>query len=284
MVYAEADWGTDYPLIFYANTAGTVIVDAATGTGADGDSWTPMAAQLATVMMPGNPHVAVWQNAVARDAIDAWARPSDDANTTTVNGATVATWIGNQGSNVLAAGDLINHSRIAPDYSSLIYQNMQDVLMAGFAGKPAPQAITALLGPLYASYTGTNFASPPYLSPGGTVYTSGSAKIFYPQGIDWGPIQYLPYALADAQTAVFGAVADPSANATWQNLHASAELALQTRAGHTDGHTYDSDTEYRYVGREEHVAQLAAQYYSTLYLRDNNLVPATDTSSLWMAP
>ena len=33
----------------------------------------PMAAQLATVMMPTNPHVPLWENAVVKGAIVAWA-------------------------------------------------------------------------------------------------------------------------------------------------------------------------------------------------------------------
>ena len=43
-----------------------------------------------------------------------------------------------------------------------------------------------------------------------------------------------------------------------------------------DGHTYLDDTEYNYnPGREEHAAQLAAQLWWTLYLRDHGLVSFT---------
>ena len=64
-----------------------------------------------TAMMPGNPHVSLWQNTVVRDALVAWSRPSDDKNATVVNGASVATWIGGRGSNVLSSGNLYNHNR-----------------------------------------------------------------------------------------------------------------------------------------------------------------------------
>jgi hypothetical protein len=275
MVYFEAEWGMDNPMQWYANSADTVVQPG--NTGADPDSWMPMAAQLATAMMPGNPHVPLWQNAVVRDGLIAWAKPSDDTNGTVVNGASVASWIGNGGSNILGSGFLYNHHRIAPDYSTLIYQNMQDILVSALAGQPAPQAVTTLVGPVYASFTRTSFSSPPYDSPGGTVYKAGSSVIYYPQGTDWGAGEYLPFALADAETGAFGVDTGTSGNATaasaatYENLHAGKELALQ--AENSDGSTYNAKTNptYVYVGREEHVAQLSAILYLTMFVRDHNL-------------
>jgi len=43
---------------------------------------------------------------------------------------------------------------------------------------------------------------------------------------------------------------------------------------HADGHTYDTNAQYVYVGREEHVAQQAAQ----LYLTGQNLFTLTGYS------
>ena len=85
-----------------------------------------------------------------------------------------------------------------------------------------------------------------------------------------------PYALADTQAAVYGY--DPGTASQYEMLHATAQLALQSRDGHADGRTYTSDTEYNYEGREEHTAQLASQMYLTLYMRDHALVEFTDTS------
>jgi hypothetical protein len=277
MVYFEAEWGLGQPLQFYANAAGTILQPG--DTGADQDSWFPMADQLATVMMPGNPHLPVWQNTVVRDALVAWARPSDDANTSVVNGATVVYWIGGHGSNILSGGDLINHNRIAPDYMTLIYQNMQDILLTSLAGQPAPQAVTALISRVYDSYTTLNFPSPPYDKPGGTVYTPGSRAIDWPQGCDWGTGQEIPFALVDAEIAAFAP--HPTTAAGYENLHADAELAMQK--AHADGHTYDSNVQYSYVGREEHVAQQAAQLYLTKFIRDHALSSLSSTS-YWLAP
>ncbi|HEY8998865.1 MAG TPA: hypothetical protein VIM53_00940 [Candidatus Saccharimonadales bacterium] len=277
VVYFEANWGAGYPLIFYANGAGTVI--SAGNTGADNDSWQSMAAQIAVAMMPTNAMVPMWQNTIVRDGLDAWARPSDDSSSAVENGASVASWLNNQGSNVLSTGDLYNHGRFAADYSALIYQNMQDILVNSLAGQSTPQAVTSLLSPVYAAYTSVNYTDPPYDSPGGTVYTPGSAAIYYPQGCDWGTGQEIPYALVDAETAAFGV--GTATSATYESLHANAELALQN--AHTDGHTYDSNTQFNYTGREENVAQEAAQLYLTKYVRDHSLASFNNTS-YWLAP
>ncbi len=279
VVYFEAEWGTDYPMLYYANAAGTVISPG--NTGADGDSWMPMAAQLATVMMPGDPHVPLWQDAVVKEGIVSWARPSDLTSPAMVNGASVASWTGRAGSNVLANGSLVNHNRIAPDYSTLIYQNMQDVLVSALAGRPAPQAVTTLVGRVYASFTTAKFTSPPWSRPGGTVYVPGKEAVYWPQGCDWGEGQYLPFALVDAETAAFGV--GTASSAAYENLHAEGELALQAK--NADGSSYNASTSptYVYVGREEHVAQLAAQLYLTLFVRDHGLSSFTG-ASYWLAP
>jgi hypothetical protein len=278
VVYFEAEWGLDADTGIYANAAGTVVNPG--NTDADGDSWLPMAAQLATVMMPTNAHVALWENVVVRDALIAWSRPSDLTNSTQVNGATVAQWIDDQGSNVLPGGDLINHNRFAPDYSSLIYQNMEDILVTALAGQSAPQAITTLVGPVYAAYTTVKYAAPPYDAhpagdPDGTVYpplNADSSTIYYPQGCDWGLGQEIPYALADAQTAAFGVVTGTAAQtaASYEALHAGKVLSEQQ--ANADGSTYGTNTTlYTYQGREEHTAQMAGLLYLTMYVRDHSL-------------
>lgn len=286
MVYFEAAWGMGVPLQFYANNSGTVLQPG--DTGSDPDSWDPLPVQLALVMFPTSPLVPVWQNTVVRDAIVAWSRPSDDSNATSVNGAPVATWINGRGSNVLSGGDLFNHHRYAPDYSTLIYQNMEDVLLTSLAGASAPDASTALVGPVYQAYTTVKYPSsdpwvPSYDSDGGTVYplSATSATVYYPQGIDWGPGQEIPYALVDAQNQAFVSGA-PASAAGYEKLHASAILSEQQ--SHSDGSTYGANTtSYTYVGREEHTAQLAAQLFLTEYVRDHNLFSFTN-NNYWLAP
>lgn len=296
-VYFEANWGAGVPLQYYANASGTVIHPG--DTGSDPDSWLAMPAQLAAVMMPSNPNVPMWNFLVVRNALASWARPSDVSSTTQVNGASVATWLGTStnvlgdgntaviggGSNALADGSVLNHGRIAYDYSTLIYQTMQAVLLDTMAGTSAPQATKQLLGPVYAAFTTNTYSPPTYDAPGGTAYkpngaSAGDPTIYYPQGIDWGTGQEIPFALIDAETGAFGADTTGTA-ASYESLHGGAELAMQN--AHSDGHTYDSGQGlYSFVGREEQVSQLAAQLYFTEAITSRPSPISWDTTSHWM--
>jgi len=75
--------------------------------------------------------------------------------------------------------------------------------------------------------------------------------------------------LIDIQAAAFGF--DGSAQAppvTMEMLHLQAQHAMQHRF--TDGHTYANSSEFNYVGREAHVAQIAAQTYLSMFVRDRH--------------
>lgn len=272
MIEYEADFGAGESIHYLRNAAGTVLTPGDTGSD---DSWTGMPLQLALVMFPDHPHAAVWRAAMVRIALASWARPADVSSATVVNGAAIGDWI--DGSNVEANGVVINHTRVAPDYSTLIYQNVDAVIAYSLAGRPTPRATIALLAPVYAAYRSVSYAAPPYNSPGGTVYVTNSATVYYPQGNDWGTGQMLPYALVDAETAAHGIGGTDAA--TYETLHANATLTMQNRF--TDRHTYANSTEYNYVGREEHTCQLAAQLYLTKLVRDRGLATFTN-DSYWL--
>ncbi len=264
LIEHEANYAARYKLKYLRNTAGAVLSPG--DSGAEEVSWTAMAMQVAMVMLPTNQHAQIWAKEVAQFALAAWARPQDVTNATTVNGIAISSWI--KGSNVEVDGTVVNHNRIASDYSTTTYQNLDGAFMFALSGQPIPRALTALLGPVYSAFRDVTFVG------GGQTYVEGTADIYYPQGNEWGTGQKLPYALSDAQALVFGY--DPGWAAQYLNLHLDAQLAMQARFA--DGHTYLDNTEYNYQGREEHAAQLAAQLYLTLYLRDHGLVSFTDTS------
>lgn len=272
MMSFEADGAAGAAIHYLRAKDGTVLTPGDTGSD---DGWSVQAIQVALVMFHNHPHRAVWQNAAARISLASWARPSDTSNGTIVNGASVSSWI--NGSNVEQDGAVINHARIAPDYSTLIYQNIDGVLLNSLAGQSTPRAAIDLLAPVYQADTVVNYTAPPYDGPGGTIYVPNSATVYYPQGIDWGPGQMLPFALVDAETAAFGI--GNTTSSTYEDLHANAELAMQGRF--TDGHTYLDSTEYTYVGREEHISQQAAQLYLTKFVRDHGLSSFND-DSYWM--
>jgi hypothetical protein len=240
MVEHEADYASRRQIHYLRDAAGTVLT--AGDTGAEEVSWSAGAMQVAQVMLPSHRHATIWSTEMQRFALAAWARPQD-----------VAAWPQITGSNVEADGTVVNHNRIAPDYATTMYQNLDAVPLFTLAGRPTPQAQRELLGPVYAALN--------------ALYVPGTATVTYPQGNEWGTGQMLPYALADAQALVYGY--DPGTAAQYLDLHLDAALAMQAR--HGDGHTYATDLEYNYEGREEHAAQLAAQLWWTLRLRDLGL-------------
>ncbi|MGH3715033.1 MAG: hypothetical protein ACRDT4_16455 [Micromonosporaceae bacterium] len=274
MVAFEADYSAGLKIHYMRDASGR-IVDSG-DTGSDDTSWWTMPMQLAVVMFPQHPHVRVWWHHLVQFSLAAWARPGDVNSTAVINGAPLSSWL--NGSNVESNGVVVNHNRVAPDYSTLVYQNIDAIPLLAFSGVAVPRAIVALHAPVYAAYRDVTYAAPPHASPGGQVYAAASGDVYYPQGCDWGTGQKLPYALVDAQSAAYGFGTSESAG--HEQRHADAHLAMQARF--TDGRTYAYDSEYNYAGREEHTAQLASQLYLTKYLRDTNAVTYTD-QSYWLA-
>lgn len=272
MMVVEADLATETQPVYLRDRTGAVIRPG--NSGAEEDAWQALPLQLATATMPGHPHWLAWRHAQVVLMLSAWARPQDVNTATVVNGAPVATWIG--GSNVEGNGTVVNHDRIAPDYSTNLYENLDEVLVDALAGLPTPEAARWGLGHVYAGLTDVSFSPRNYAAPGGAVYQPG--RVYYPQGCDWGTGQALPYALVDAQAEAFGF--GSALSAVHESEHLRQQARLQSR--YVNGRTFASDREYRYVGREEHTAQLAAQLYLTKLVRDRNL--ATFTNESFYAP
>jgi hypothetical protein len=260
MVISEADFVDGLAPRYMTDLAGTVLTPG--DTAAEEDSWYALAPALATAMVPAARQWSTWREQEEQMLVAAWARPADTTSTVSVDGRPLSDWLA--GSNVEPDGTVVNHNRIAPDYSTTLYQSVDAAELALLAGQSAPQSTLHGLGPVYAAFSGDSFLAPPNLAPGGTVYDPGTAAIYYPQGCDWGVAQQIPYALADADADAFGFL-DGNEAATDNDRHAAAALAMQDRTG--TGAMYVSSAEYTYVGREEHAAQLAGQLYLTEYLR-----------------
>ncbi len=247
-------------------------------TGAEENSWYALAPALAVAMMPSAEQRDAWRQQEEQLLIASWARPADVTSSTTVDGKPLSSWLA--GSNVNPDGVVINHTRIAPDYSTNVYQSVDTLEMAVLGGRAAPQASLFGLGPVYAAMSTTNFTNPPYKirtpqlddPSAGTIYVPGSALIYYPQGCDWGTGQELPYALMDTDANVFG-FADGTDAAGEAKLHLDASAALQ--AATPTGQMYTSTKQYSYVGAEEHTAQLAAQTYLAGFIQQDLTVQVT---------
>lgn len=295
MVEYEADNILATRVRYLRNPAGSILSPG--DSGAEEDAWYALAPELAQVMLPTHPHFAAWQQKTVQLLVAAWSAPQDESDpdiaTTRVNGATLGQWL--NGTNLEPDGSIVNHCRIAPDYTTNAYQNVDAALMFSLARKPTPVAAFRGLDRAYAALSTNTYTAgtqdpdpatqcnnnPPqtYALPGGSVYAPGSSSIYYPEGSDWGTGQELPFALIDTQASAFGfdQYAAPDRQARdMASLHLNAQYAMQQR--YSDGHTYADDTEYNYVGKEEHVAQLAAALWLTQFVRDRRMLSLTDAS------
>jgi hypothetical protein len=257
VVEHEANWAARQKLHYLRDVAGTVLTPG--DSGAEEVAWWAGSMQIGLAMLPDNQNAPIWAKEIVQYALAAWARPVDVTSTAVINGTMLSNWI--NGSNVEPNGVVINHNRIASDYSTTTYLNLDAAALYVLAGQQIPEAIRALLGPVYASFRNVTF------SGGGQTYVEHSGAIYYPEGNDWGLGQVLPYALSDAQALTFDYGAGTAAE--YLGLHLDAVMAQQARF--TDGRTY-APTDYFYEGAQEHAAQLASQLYLTLYMRDHGLV------------
>ncbi len=270
MVLSEADFATRIDPATMVSAAGVLLHPG--NSAAEENSWYALAPAMAVAMMPAAERRDVWRAAQVRLLAASWTRPADLAQDSVVDGRPLTDLV--SGSNVEDDGTVINHDRIAPDYSTNAYQNIDAVLLATLAGQRAPQAAMLGLPAVYAALgTNTYSVASGFLTPGGTVYDPLSPfqparfGVYYPQGCDWGLGQVLPYALFDAQAAAYGfggAAGTPADAAAAAARHLAEATQMQQRYG--DGHLYAGPAEYKYVGREEHTAQLAAQLVLTLAL------------------
>ena len=279
MIVFEANFVLTLRPRYMVNAIGTTLTPG--DTGAEEDSWYALAPALANAMMPSAPDRALWLQQQEQMQISAWARPDDVSSSQSVDGRPLSSWL--SGSNVNANGAVVNHSRIAPDYSTNAYQSTDTVVMSALAGQAAPQSSLFGLGPVYAalslvSYTATQAYKTPDGLPSGTIYYSSTdPTIYYPQGCDWGVGQEIPYALFDADADAFGFGGEATSADMAESEHAGSAAAMQLRpqtaGGAASGAMYRDATpsEYIYAGREEHASQLAAQLYLAEDVQEGHL-------------
>ena len=270
MVLSEADFASTIEPVVMVTSAGAVV--RAGNSGSEENSWVALAPAVAVSMMPAAERRDAWRGAQVRLLAASWNRAPDLEQGVLLDGAPLAQLVA--GYNVEDDGTVVNHDRIAPDYSTNAYQNVDAVLLATLAGHTAPQAAMHGLSAVYAALaTNVYDAQLGFAAPGGTVYeplpttVARSYGVYYPQGCDWNEGQVLPFALLDAQAAAFGfggPEGSPTDAAAAAARHLAEAAEMQQRSA--DGRSYLSAAEYNYVGREEHTAQLAAQLVLTLTL------------------
>lgn len=269
MVIAEADRFLYYDVPYYQRPDGTVVTPG--DTKAEENAWNAAFMNLAVSMMPDHPNAAVWQDKALELMISAYSRPSDLQNSTELNGKPVRDWL--NGSNIFDDGTLVNHSIVHPDYFTSIANSVGAPLAYGLAGRATPQAALFNADVVYDALVDHEFSSPPYASPGGTIYVrdvdgDATSQVYYPQGNDWGTSRQMHFLLLDTMASMFGFDSGTSVpGADWARAHADRVLEMQARFD--DGRTYGDPSEDTYSGREEWVALLAARTYLTHWLDHN---------------
>jgi hypothetical protein len=245
-------------------------------TKAEENAWNSAVLQLAVAMMPNHVHTNEWRQIGSELMVTAFARPSDMTNQQMVDGKSVAQWINNRGYNANQNGTVINHNRVHPDYMATTSLNMQSYMLQSMAGQTVPQAAGFNGDVIWQAFQQTNFPTPTYNAPGGTIYRNGQAEVYYPQGNDWSTKRQDIFYLGDAFAEVLGQDIGFTDAAAYLSLRADYLLALQARPGGSPGETYRSgDWNSNYVPKEQQVAWQMGDAYLLQWLAAQNAIKPT---------
>lgn len=257
MVEYEANRFNIYTVPYYKNKDGKVVYEG--DSKGEENSWNATVLQLAVSMMPEHPNVADWRYKCVELMVSAYARPTDLKRSKQVDGFSLSEWL--SGSNLEENGTLINHGFIHNDYICTIEQNLRAINMFSLGDIDIPEATNLNADIIYDALVNLNFASPPYQSPGGTMYIEGSPDQYYPNGTDWSRYRYDIYYVLDvfAQILNFDDYAGTD-GLSWEKLRAKKLLTMQAR--HSDKRVYASGEWNNYGGKE----QLAAWMFGDAYL------------------
>ena len=251
MVESEANSAAKRGPRYFLDRAGREISPG--DSKADEVSWDMLAPSLALAMMPKHKNAKIWKESAIALGLAAFSRPGDLTKSQSVNGVNVALRL--PGTNANENGTVTNHGIVNPDYT----QNVQHLWWAATilrAGRiPVPEAFFYNADIVYRALSVVDFPSPPYATPGGTVYKP-LGQIYYPMGIGWGVRRPATFVGVDGFANVYSA---PDTRAgEFLAAHARDTRALQQRW--TDGHIYaEGNEEESYkLGKEEYALQQIA--------------------------
>jgi hypothetical protein len=267
MMVAEADRFLTTAPLYYKDSTGKILFVG--DSKIEEDAWNAELLYLAAVMLPNHPHSTKWLQKAVEYMIAATSLPSDLQNKRIIHGRPVSSWV--KGYNLEEPGVVINHGIIHPQYNALASMINAPIVFS-LAGKVTPEAARFNLDKIYYAVTAHKFSSPPYKSPGGTMYQVGSAEVYYPEGSDWGFGVYDNFANLDIAAFSYGwdKLAKKHKGKYWAQLHITKVLAQQQRFA--DGHTYADDKENSYLGKEEAIASRMGSAWMTLWLQQQKPV------------
>lgn len=213
--------------------------------GAGGDSkteensWNATILDLAVGMMPRNENVQTWMEKAAEYRLSAAAAPGDSSSSELYHGVPLSDWVG--GYNIYADGSVVNHGiHPHPTYATAtIKQNTQGANSFGLAGFATPASVSHNLDLMYDNLVEAQWSSPPYTSPGGTIYRSDGTIYWPTTGENERRFKYYLFASTDAMVDILDAdgmvASDP---ADWEALHWGLTRLQQqnpTAPGFSDG-------------------------------------------------
>ncbi len=227
---------------------------------AEENAWNSMALSLAATMLRGSSKVAENHAVAARYQMGSYIRKSDLSRKTLFDGARIGSAI--KGYNLESNGVMINHNRVHPEYMSLITLKTSEALNTALINQSAGQSALYNVVFEYRAMTSTR------LSNGIPAYRPNSWRINYPSGNDWGTGRITNYALLDLLAVQFTRGKVRRQADAYYDRHMGRQIALMGRF--SDGRTYagswaDTNSEYRYVGREQITAADLAQIWLTVY-------------------
>ena len=147
MVLSEADFATTIEPLTMVGPGG--VVTRPGNSASEEDSWYALAPAVAVAMMPTAERRDVWRAAQVRLLAASWTRAADLQANASLDGVRLSDLV--TGYNVEPDGTVVNHDRIAPDYSTNAYQNVDAILVATLARQQAPEAALHGLRAVYAA-------------------------------------------------------------------------------------------------------------------------------------
>lgn len=209
----------------YANTS---EID----TKSEENAWNANILVLAQAMMPTHPDAPRWRYRASQWLVGSYTRPSDLRRRDTIDGLALSDWVG--GYNIAEAGYVYNHGLVHPDYVASVELALWNYLPVSLAGQRPSEAFGWNADVAYRCLQSCPWESPPYASPGGTMYRPGEALVYYPDGTDWSPNRVDNFLIVDVLFDAFSPhTADeppPEPGLPWAQVRASHLLAMQDRS------------------------------------------------------
>ncbi|WOO40638.1 hypothetical protein [Rubellicoccus peritrichatus] len=238
---------------------------------AEENSWDSMCLQQAVAMLPDHANVRQWKEVCSELLVSAYSLEADMSRSTPVlDGKTPQEWL--NGYNVRADGVVINHGILHNDYmTSIAHLQMQGFLVFSLAQAPVPEALDFNFSLVYQTLVTRVFDSPPYESPGGTMYVPGSPFQYYPTGTDWSTLRFAAYYGMDALAEVLGYDQGlPHTARHWRILRGDKIYEMQSR--NADGNMYEPGEFDSYPGREQMVFWMMSDAHLLFWLADQSAV------------